>query len=213
MYSMASAYSLTADLVFSRVSPTLEDILTVLNFSRAKMFPSKAIFRVILNYIGFSPYRLTLESIPILLYLFDESFGSLFLLPCESVFAWALAPTNQIGVETSLEVLPALIWPWTSALAVGLSLFSAWEFMGKAHHTEVPHPSEPSFLPAAYSLRAFVPKRPFCCDLALRQPFDNLSISRSRHCVDQVPCQEEWQLRNLLEAPGVHVDASELRPS
>lgn len=111
------------------------------------------------------------------------------------------------------EALPALIWPWTSPLAVGLFLFSAWEFMGKAHLTEVPHPPEPSFLPAAYSLCAFVLKRHFCCDLALRHPFDNLSISRSRHCVDQVPCQEEWQLRNLLEAPGVHVDASELRPS
>lgn len=102
MYSMAFVYSLTADLVFSRISPTLEDILTVLNFLRAKMFASKAIFRVILNYIGFSPYRPTPESIPILLYLFDESFGSLFLLPCESVFAWALAPTYQVGVETSL---------------------------------------------------------------------------------------------------------------
>lgn len=213
MYSMASAYSLTADLMFSRVSPTLEEILTVLNFSRAKMFASKEIFRVILNYIGFSPYRPTPESIPILLYLFDESFGSLFLLPCESVFAWALAPTNQVGVETSLEELRSLIWPWTSALAVGLFLFSAWEFMGKAHLTEVPHSPEPSFLPAAYCLCAFVPKRHFCCDLAFRHPFDNLSISRSRHCVDQVPCQEEWQLRNLLEAPGVHVDASELRPS
>lgn len=118
MYSMAFVYSPTADLVFSRISPTLEDILTVLNFLRAKMFASKAIFRVILNYIGFSPYRPTPESIPILLYLFDESFGSLFLLPCESVcLGSGPYKSGRSGNLTGKRCLPSfghglLLWLW-----------------------------------------------------------------------------------------------------
>lgn len=56
---------------------------------------------------------------------------------------------------------------------------------------------------------AFVPRRSFCCELTVGHPFDNLSVSRSRLCVEQESCREEWQLRSLSEATGVHVDVPE----
>lgn len=108
-----------------------------MDFLRAEMFASEEMFRVILNYArtGFSPSHTYSRVYPCTTVFVDESFGSLSLLPCESVFAWALAPTSQVGVETLLEVQCALIRPRASAPAVGLFLVSAWEFMGKVHLT------------------------------------------------------------------------------
>lgn len=173
-------------------------------------------FRVILNYArtGFSPSHIHSRVYPCTTVFVDESFGALSLLPCESVFAWALAPTSQVGVETLLEVQCALIRPCASAPAVGLFLVSAWEFMGKVHLTRrFRTPQSHHSYQVPIHLCAFVPKRRFCCDVTLGHPFDNLSMCRSHLCVDQEPRQEEWQLRNLSEAPSVHADASELRPS